>query len=313
MKIMDEKILKFKLFLENEKRYSENTTRAYIKDLEQFYNFLRKFLGESFDYKSIDISILRGYLGFLYSKDLGKRTIMRKIASIKVFFKYLFKEKYIEVNPAKVLRSPKLPKEIPKALSEKETFELIEAPKEVKLGKKKNIQFKMVRDIALLEMLYATGLRASELVSLKFENIFLNEMVVKIIGKGKKERIVPFGEKAYEALRNYLKLRKERGIKNEYVFVNMKGGKLTSRSLQRIVDFYSNFVETNKKVSPHTLRHSFATHLLLRGADLKSIQEFLGHSSLSTTQKYTHLLSEEIKRIYDFSHPRAKDRERDDD
>lgn len=296
----------FREYLQNEKRYSEHTVRNYISDIDQFIEFIKSIFQGKIDVNQIDVVVLRGFLGYLYSKNLSKRSVMRKLASLKSFFKFLLREGRIKSNPAKILHSPKLPKTVPRVLTEEETVTLLESPKNIEEIKRKKEALKILRDLSLMEMLYATGLRASELVSLKEENIFLQDRIVRVIGKGKKERIVPFGEEAYKSLKRYLEERKKENIDCEYLFVNLKGGKLTSRSLQRIVEKYSKDLLLNKEVSPHTFRHSFATHLLSRGADLRTIQELLGHESLSTTQKYTHIAAVELKKIYDRSHPRAK-------
>ena len=296
----------FKEYLQNEKRYSEHTIRNYISDIDQFIEFLQSIFQGQIDVDKIDVVVLRGFLGYLYSKNLNKRSVMRKLASLKSFFKFLQREGRVKSNPAKILHSPKLPRTVPRVLTEEETITLLESPKNVEKIKRKKGNLQILRDLSLMEMLYATGLRASELVSLKEENIFLQDRIIRVIGKGKKERIVPFGEAAFKALKKYLEERKKENIDCEYVFVNLRGGKLTSRSLQRIVEKYSKDLLLNKEVSPHTFRHSFATHLLSRGADLRTIQELLGHESLSTTQKYTHIAAVELKKIYDRSHPRAK-------
>lgn len=305
--------LQFKSYIENEKMYSENTLRNYISDIEQFLEFLKKFFSSPVELEKIDVILLRGYLGYLHSKELDKKSIMRKLASIRSFFKFLLREGFIKSNPAKILHTPRVKKKIPKVLTEEEVIKILEEQKGEKIPERKKGKLQFLRDIALLEMLYATGLRASELVSLKEENIFLEERILRFYGKGKKERIVPFGEKAYKAIKAYLSEKVKSGIDNNFIFVNLRGGKLTARSLQRIVRKYSKELLENRDVSPHTFRHSFATHLLSRGADLRTIQELLGHESLSTTQKYTHIAAVELKRIYDRAHPRAKRSEKEED
>jgi len=296
----------FKSYLENEKRFSVHTVRNYISDIEQFVEFLKKVFPEGTEPQKIDVVVLRGFLGYLHSKELNKRSIMRKLASVKSFFKFLLREGRISINPAKIIHSPRISKNIPRVMTEEEAQTVIETPVVNKEDETKSGRLKILRDIAILEMLYATGLRASELVSLKWENIFFEDRIVRIFGKGNKERIVPFGENAASALKKYLEEKRRLNIDCEFIFVNLRGGKLTSRSLQRIVEKYSKELLSGKKVTPHTFRHSFATHLLSRGADLRTIQELLGHQSLSTTQKYTHIAALELKKIYDKVHPRAK-------
>lgn len=303
---MDKFISDFKNYLENEKRFSSHTLRNYISDLKQFQGFLKKVFPEGNDVEKIDVMVLRGFLGYLHSKELNRRSIMRKLASVKSFFKFLLREGRIKSNHAKIIHSPRITKSIPRVMTEEETEIVIETPLKEKKIEGKVGKIKMLRDLAILEMLYATGVRASELVSLKSENLFYQDRVIRIFGKGNKERIVPFGENAAIALKRYLNEKERMGYDLDYLFLNLRGGKLTSRSLQRIVEKYSKELLSGKKVTPHTFRHSFATHLLSRGADLRTIQELLGHQSLSTTQKYTHIAAVELKKIYEKVHPRAK-------
>ncbi|MCX7830692.1 MAG: tyrosine recombinase XerC [Acidobacteria bacterium] len=299
-------VFDFRKYLEDEKRFSPHTVRSYISDVEQFMEFLKKVFPQGCDIKNIDVIVLRGFLGFLHSKELDKRSIMRKLASVKSFFKFLLREGRINSNPAKIIRSPRISKNIPRVLTEKEAEKVIETPMENKKLETERQKIQILRDIAILEMLYATGLRASELVSLKEENVFFEERIVRIFGKGDKERIVPFGENAAAALKRYSEEKRKMNFNSENIFLNLRGERLTSRSLQRIVEKYSKDLFNGKKVTPHTFRHSFATHLLSRGADLRTIQELLGHQSLSTTQKYTHIAAVELKKIYERVHPRAK-------
>lgn len=296
----------FRSYLENEKRFSAHTVRNYISDIEQFVEFLRKVFPDGTDVQKIDVVVLRGFLGYLHSKELDKRSIMRKLASVKSFFKFLLREGRIASNPAKIIHSPRVSKNIPRVMTEEEAQTVIETPVFNEEDKTKNGRLKFLRDLAILEMLYATGLRASELVSLKWENVFFEDRIVRIFGKGNKERIVPFGENAASSLKRYLEEKRKLNIDSEFIFINLRGGKLTPRSLQRIVEKYSQELLSGKRVTPHTFRHTFATHLLSRGADLRTIQELLGHQSLSTTQKYTHIAAVELKKIYEKVHPRAK-------
>lgn len=296
----------FKNYLENEKRFSPNTVRNYISDLVQFSDFLKRVFPSGNEPSQIDVVVLRGFLGYLHSKELNKRSVMRKLASVKSFFKFLLREGRIASNPAKIIHSPRISKNIPRVMTEEETQSVVETPLKQERGEAKKDKLKILRDNAVLEMLYATGLRASELVGLKSDNLFFEDRIIRIFGKGNKERIVPFGESAARSLMNYFAERKKFNYHSEYLFLNLRGGRLTSRSLQRIVEKYSRDLQSGKRVTPHTFRHSFATHLLSRGADLRTIQELLGHQSLSTTQKYTHIAAVELKKIYEKVHPRAK-------
>jgi integrase/recombinase XerC len=296
----------FNIYLDDEKRFSPHTVRSYISDIDQFIEFIQRVFPQDADIKTIDVTALRGFLGYLHSKGLNKRSVMRKLASLKSFFRFLVREGFLQQNPAKILHSPRLSKTVPRVMSENEAGTLVESPKNIERKVNINSPLSISRDLALLEMLYATGLRASELVSLRFENLFLDERIIRILGKGRKERIVPFGESAAKALSFYLSKRPGTRFGADFIFLNLRGGPLTSRSLQRIVERYSKELLMEKHTSPHTFRHSFATHLLSRGADLRTIQELLGHQSLSTTQKYTHIAAAELKKMYDSTHPRAK-------
>jgi len=306
----------FRFYLDDEKRFSPHTVKNYISDIDQFIEFTGRIFPQGIEIQAIDVTALRGYLGFLHSRGLNKRSVMRKLASLKSFFRFLVREGHLSRNPAKILHSPRLAKTIPRVMSEEEAGILIESPGTVPRKETKNSPVASARDLALLEMLYATGLRASEIVSLRFENLFTADGIIRILGKGRKERIVPFGDSAGKALSSYLSVRGGGRKPADFIFLNLKGGPLTSRSLQRIVEKYGKELFMEKDPSPHTFRHSFATHLLARGADLRTIQELLGHQSLSTTQKYTHIAAAELKKIYDSAHPRAKKqahREKDDE
>ncbi len=287
-------IEKFLNYLEIEKNYSSHTVINYKRDLEEFHSYLEtNFKG--IDVKKIDYFILRKFLSYLNLRKIGKKTISRKISTLKSFFKFLNREGIIESNPATSLLYPKKEKDLPKFLTEEEMARLIDAPQGNDLWS--------LRDKAILEFLYSTGARVSEVVNLKKDDLDLISGIVKVKGKGRKERILPLGEPAVRALRNYLKERKDKSC---YLFINRRGGRLSDRGIRLILDKYIKRLSLNCKVSPHTIRHSFATHLLNRGADLRSVQELLGHSSISTTQVYTHLSIEHLKNTYEKTHPRAK-------
>ncbi len=300
---MKKAVAAFEIYLRDEKRVSAHTLRNYLSDLRQFTAFLEALFPEGIELGAIDVMVLRAYLGHLYNKGLSKSTVMRKLATLRSFFRFLHREGRVKANPARVLYTPRQLKKVPRVLTEEEAKELVESPPAP--GAK---PLAVLRDRALLEVLYATGLRASEVVGLDFQGLYLDEYIVRVVGKGKKERIVPFGHPAERALRAYIAKRTEAfpGGPGAPVFINLKGGRLTTRSLQRVVKRYLPFTPFDKDVSPHTLRHSFATHLLSRGADLRTIQELLGHASLSTTQKYTHVAMAQLKAVYDSTHPRAK-------
>ena len=296
-------IEEFGRYLRDERRVSDHTLRNYLSDLDQFFAFAESLFPGGLAAKDVDTLTLRTYLGFLHQKGLSKSSVMRKLATLRTFFRYLHREGRVPSNPARALHTPRQMKKVPRVLSEEEAAALVEASPSPDVKTLAGL-----RDRALLELLYATGLRASEVVGLDMERLLLRERIVRVFGKGKKERIVPFGEPAARAVEAYLAARPD-GEKlgpSSPVFCNLKGGRLTSRSLQRIVEKYVKLTPMDKDASPHTMRHSFATHLLSRGADLRAIQELLGHESLSTTQKYTHVAAARLKAVYDSAHPRAK-------
>lgn len=285
-------IEKFIRYLEIEKDYSKYTIVNYRLDLEGFKNFLGETAPEKVDYL-----LLRKYLAILKEKNHQPRTIARKLSALRSFFKFLTREGLIKTNPILILSSPKLDKHLPQFLTEEEVTKLIEsaAPKNEK-------DERSLRDRAILETFYSTGIRISELVGLNLDDIDFIGGVVKVRGKGKKERLVPIGDYAINALRTYINKRKKQ---SEAVFLNRSGRRITDRGVRNIVEKYINRASIKHGVSAHTLRHSFATHLLNRGADLRSVQELLGHANLSTTQIYTHLTTERLKSVYDKAHPRA--------
>jgi len=285
-----------------ERGASPHTCRAYRKDLELFAVFLRE-KGLSADVATIDHLTIRLYLGHLYQgKRLKRASMVRKLATLRTFFRYLKREGIIGKNPAKMVATPKGGKDLPHALTVDEAFRLLDVPDGTSpLGS---------RDQAILELLYSSGLRVGELTSLNLEDLDLGGGMVRVMGKGGKERIVPVGSKATAALSSYLarrgELMEQRRSAPPYLFLNNRGGRLTPRSVARMIKKYLPQGGIVKETSPHTFRHSFATHLLDAGADLRGIQELLGHASLSTTQKYTHVSSAKLMEVYDRTHPRAK-------
>lgn len=286
---MERYIDKFIRYLEIERNYSSHTVTNYRLDLKDFDSFLGSAQVENVDYLT-----LRKYLAALKEKSLGTRSLLRRLSALRSFFRFLTREGYIKVNPTLSLSSPKGTRSLPMFLTEDEVRRLIESavPKDDP-GR---------RDRAILETFYSTGIRISELVGLDADDIDFITGVVKVRGKGKKERMVPIGEVALKAIRDYLDKRKKQSLA---VFLNKNGRRITDRGVRGIVKKYIASASIKSGVSAHTFRHSFATHLLDRGADLRSVQELLGHANLSTTQVYTHLTTERLKRVYDKAHPRA--------
>ncbi len=290
---MKRHIKKFANYIKIEKNYSSHTLRGYTADLLE----LSEFLGDK-ETGDIDHLDIRRFLGELRHRNCSKRTIVRKLAAIRSFFRFLFREKLVDANPADGVFTPKVEKRLPEFLDPKVTIKLITSPvKDNLFG---------VRDRAILEVLYSTGIRVSELVGLDFDTVDLIAGVVKVRGKGKKERIAMLGEEAQTAARAYVGERKRAGKKTfGPFFINKCDGRLSDRSVRRLVSKYVSLCAIEKNISPHSLRHSFATHMLNNGADLRSVQELLGHKNLSTTQIYTHLSTKRIKEIYAKAHPRA--------
>ena len=286
---MNRYVRQFISYLQVEKNYSNHTIQNYGSDLEYFLNFIGKIPVTKVDYQ-----LLRKYLAHLRGQQLKPRSLARKLSTLRSFYKYLFREGIIQDSPAALLMSPKLDKPLPKFISEDEMVALIEAPDtKTTFGK---------RDRAILETLYSTGIRVSELVGLNIGDVDLIGNVARVRGKGKKERLVPIGNKAVKAIKVYLDDRPERP---EAMFLNKNKTRLTRRSVNNIAEKYIKQTSCSKGISPHVLRHSFATHLLDHGADLRSVQELLGHVNLSTTQIYTHVSTDKLKKVYDKAHPRA--------
>jgi len=285
----------FLLHLRNEKNVSPHTERSYRSDLEQ----LADFLGDR-DLAGIGHQDLRQFLGHLITGKVKKSSLARKLSAIRAFFKYLNREGIVPGNPARLIATPKQDKRLPSVLTVDDTVRLMNSPEGGAVT--------VLRDRAVLETLYSTGIRASELIGINFEDINRNDHLIRIRGKGRKERIVPVGSKALAAIDAYAarKNDKAKDEKDESVFTGPSGKRLTVRTVQRILGNYRKILGLSQKASPHTLRHSFATHLLESGADLRAIQELLGHASLSTTQRYTHVNLDSLMETYDKAHPRAK-------
>lgn len=290
---MQRHIDKFINYLKIEKNVSNHTIINYKIDLKAF----SLFLGES-DIDAVDHLALRRFLAELRGKNYSKRTIARKLASLRSFFKFLFREGHIKSNPITAISSPKLDKKLPKFLDIGKVTKLILSP-DVRTEHG-------LRDRAILETLYSCGIRVSELVGLDIDDVDFISGVIKVLGKGRKERMVPIGDMALSSIRKYTEGKRDGRVKGKSaVFLNSRGGRLTDRSVRRVIDKYIHACSIEEKISPHSLRHSFATHLLDKGADLRSVQELLGHMNLSTTQIYTHVTMERLKNVYDKAHPRA--------
>lgn len=293
----------FLSYLKDQKNSSPHTLQNYSRDLLEFYDYLTKHQPQSVStnrmlIEQVNPIILRSFLTLLFQKN-ESASIARKLSCLRSFFKYFVKMGVIDQNPAKIIHSPKIPKKLPKFLNVDEINAML--TKNFSKDKQGN------RDYAILELLYSSGLRVSECVSLNVCDVDLERGLVKVCGKGDKERIVPIGTLAIAALRAYLAQRQAFPKVSDapILFLNKNGTRLNVRSVQRLVASVIQEIGLNKSVTPHTLRHSFATHMLGAGADLRSIQELLGHESLSTTQKYTHVSVDELAKVYDKTHPKS--------
>jgi integrase/recombinase XerC len=330
---MKQAVAKFLEYLRSVRNASPHTISNYGKDLEQFRGYLTPPDTQTPELPKIHHQMIREFVGHLHEGGLEKTSIARKLAALRSFFKYCVREGLLKENPARLVPTPKLPKRIPAVLSAEEMsgfLDQLATPENsnsstakhrgasfgasTEFGSKLEDSLLLKRDRAILELLYAAGLRVSELTGLNLVDVEQKDQVVRVLGKGRKERIVPYGRKAAEALRLYWPVRekvlyanKGRATKTnpEAVFLNYAGSRLTQRSVGRIVKKYVKLVNINWDLHPHSLRHAFATHLLADGADLRAIQELLGHQSLSTTQKYTHASIRQLMDIYDKAHPHA--------
>lgn len=278
--------------------YSPHTITSYENDLKQFENFLTLTFGkDDFDLNDLELTILKSFVAGLFDEDYSNRSISRKISLLKSFFKYLAKKKYIKKNVAATLIFPKLDKKLPSYLTESEAEKLFEP---------EQTDDRKPLDAAILELFYSTGIRLSELINLKISNINFSIKTIKVFGKGSKERIVPFGKNAELSINEYLKIRPVPAEGNsDILFLSSNGNKLYPMQVNRITKKSLEGVTELKKKSPHILRHTFASHLLDKGADIRAVKDLLGHESLSTTQVYTHISPEKLKKVYKQSHPRA--------
>ena len=293
---MLEAVRGFLRHLSLEKNASPHTVRAYGDDLHQFVAHARAELRREIAPADVDHLLIRSFLARLHARGLKKSSSARKLAGLRTFFRWLCREGVLTKNPARALLSPRTERRIPTHLEESEVATLLDLPGDGIVA---------VRGRALLELLYATGLRCAELVSLDLAEVDFEARMARVVGKGRKERVVPFGGRARDAVKAWLPARMALSPESDALFVNQRGGRLTDRSVRALVAHRIRQVAITRKVSPHTLRHSFATHLLERGADLRTIQELLGHASLSTTQRYTHVNTRYILDIYRKTHPRA--------
>ncbi len=297
---MQELFIKYRNYLEVEKNASHYTVRNYTTDLRDFFLFLRS--RGTLSLRDIDRNVLRDYLAHLMERGFVKRSIARKLSAVRSLYRFLIREEIVQTNTAKDTSSPRLDRRLPEFMSVDEIARLIETPDlSNPIGQ---------RDRAILELLYAAGLRVSELVGLNVENVDMDAREIRVWGKGSKERITLMGEPALKAVQSYL----NEGRQNlsgkrttNALFVNRYGGRLTARSVQELLDKYAQSVGIARKIHPHMVRHTFATHLLDGGADLRVVQELLGHASLSSTQIYTHVSKNQARKVYMSSHPLAKE------
>jgi integrase/recombinase XerC len=294
-------IREFLQYLASERNYSHNTIASYEVDLGQFGAFLEEHLpGTDSTLSSLQHHTIRLFLGHLLTQGYARKTIARKLACLRSFYKFLVRRGMVATNPTTMIASPKLERSLPVFLDEATVAQVMEQPnRSVPVG---------MRDAAILELFYATGIRLSELLHLRVVDVDLQSQTVKVLGKGNKERIVPFGRKAQAALTTYLQHRSALLPQGEALvlfFVSDRGKKLQPKGVNRIVNRYISAVSDAQKRSPHVLRHTFATHLLDRGADLQAVRELLGHESLSTTQVYTHVSVDRLKKVYAQAHPKG--------
>ena len=281
--------------------YSPETIKSYGDDIDKFFAFL---IEEGVEYEDVDLIVIRNFLSKELASGVSKRSCKRRLCALNHFYKFLVKEKYVKDNPFQYIDSPKIEKKFPHALYKEQVREILDANKQ-------RGDFLAIRDQAILSTLYYTGIRASELVNLTTQNVSLSERIIRVIGKGNKERIVPISEECKKDIERYKKECRDKLLLNanvptNYLFLNNQGNQLTRRGLEYILDSVEEKTGTFVGLHPHILRHSFATHLLENGADLRLIQELLGHESINATQVYTHVTEEAMKKEYLAAHPRAK-------
>lgn len=286
---MKERINEFKSYLMYEKMFSSNTVNSYVRDLEEFNSFLESEYIKHVTYKDI-----RSYLAHMYNKKYSSRTISRKLSAIRSFYKYEVNKGVIRDNPCLLISNPKVEKKLPNYLSYNEIETMLEVPDTFKNNS--------LRDKLIIEILYSTGIRVSELVNIKVKDIDFYNNQILILGKGSKERYVIFGNTLKDMLKEYISIKSD----SEYLITNKYNKKMSTRSIEEIVKKIVKIDGIKNKVTPHTIRHTFATHMLNEGADLRVVQELLGHENLKTTEVYTHVSNERLRSVYLSSHPRAK-------
>lgn len=297
----DRYITQFLAYLRQEKRYSEHTIISYAKDLEQFQVFLRLHIGENTAIEAVSYKNIRAWVAFLMSEQIAAKSVNRKLSTLRSFYKYLQRQQVITQNPAIEMQGPKIPKRTTHFLTENSTeqlFDVLTFPD----------TFEGKRDKMILEVFYHTGMRLSELIQLKISDIDFGLKTIKVLGKRNKERLIPVSDVLLRDVRTYLSIRAQENILPEAensVFISNKGKKMYAKMVYNVVNFYLDSVTTIDKKSPHVLRHTFATHLLNRGADINAIKELLGHANLAATQVYTHNTPERLKAIYKKAHPRS--------
>ncbi len=313
-------------YLRYERNASPDTIREYRRDMQQFADFLAPPGEKTLPLEQIDHRVIREYVGFLYDQKLERASVARRLASMRTFFKYCVRERHLKQNPARLVATPKLPRRIPQIPTAEEMNSFLDEMGRGGLTRQRKTRRKesssssgaaakmlLKRDWAILEMLYAAGLRVSEIVGLNLQDVDRAGQMLRVMGKGRKERVVPYGSKAQEALEVYWPIREQllekpdpRKKKSpEAVFLNRRGHRVTKRWVHALVRKYARLANANWNLHPHSLRHAFATHLLVDGADLRAIQELLGHASLSTTQRYTQASVKQLMDIYDKAHPHA--------
>ncbi len=299
---MDKHIRGFLKYIALERRYSAHTVESYAGDLEQFATFLTNYFNtREILWPNIKKAHIRHFMVSLQEHGISRRSVARKLAALKSFFKYLTREEIIELNPALSIKMPRFEKKLPEFIPQEEVDAIMRLPQVN--------TFEGLRDLAILELLYGTGMRLSELIDLKVSDLLLNEDLVRVFGKGSKERIVPLGASAKQILEKYLEIRPQYVEKNvDTVFILKSGKRMYPVAVQRIIKKYLSNIPNLDKKSPHVLRHSYATHLLNAGASIRVVKDLLGHENLSTTQVYTHLSIDHLKSIYNRAHPGASDK-----